>query len=128
MANCVGFLNGNWPSIIRRNDRIETRWRVPLASAPVSLSFFYWLSPKKSTTSSNVFIFFFSFLFFFFFTVLNSIKLIGYSVLLGFTGFDWVFGTGSYWVLPSFTEFYWVLLGFTGFYWVLLGFTGFDWV
>ena len=45
-------------------------------------------------------------------------KLTGFHwVLLGFTGFYWV-----YWVLLGFTGF---LLGFTWFYWVLLGFSGF---
>ena len=41
-----------------------------------------------------------------------------YLVLLGFTGFYWVF-IGFYLVLPSFTGFYWVLPGFTEFFFLL---------
>ena len=53
------------------------------------------------------------------------------SVLLGFTGFYWVFTkiylgllgfTEFYWFFPSFTVFYLVLSGFNGFYQVYLGF------
>ena len=50
-----------------------------------------------------------------------------YCVLLGPTGFYWVF-VRFFWVSNSLycgsLGFYWVLLDFTGFYWVLLGFTG----
>ena len=51
-------------------------------------------------------------------------------VLLGFTGFYWVFMDcyQTYLVLLSFTGFLMACIGFTGFYWVLLGFTGFYWV